>query len=88
MTRVHADGLPVGGWGQLQKLTAYQSLKAYTYGAAYSVGLENKIGQIKSGYFADIAVIDTNLLKANPEEIKIAKNLITMVNGEILYRRI
>lgn len=87
MTRVHDDGLPLGGWGPTQKLEAWEACKAYTYGSAYSVGLENLFGQIKEGCFADIIAIDTNLFTATPLQVRDAKNVMTMIDGKVAYRK-
>lgn len=87
MTRVHDDGLPVGGWGPSQKLKVFEALKAYTYGAAYSVGLEDSFGQLKVGHYADIVAIDLDLSSASAEEIRDAKVIMTMVNGKVIYNK-
>jgi predicted amidohydrolase YtcJ len=87
MTRVHDDGLPENGWNPSQKLTVYEALKAYTYGSAYSMGLEDRIGQLKEGYLADITIIDTNLAQASSEQIRDAHINMTMVNGKIIYKK-
>ncbi len=85
MTRVHDDGLPEGGWNPSQKMNVYEALKAYTYGSAYGAGLEDCLGQLKEGYYADIVAIDVNLGAAEPEEIRDAKVIMTMVNGKVIY---
>jgi predicted amidohydrolase YtcJ len=86
MTRVHNDGLPLGGWNSSQKFTIYDALKAYTYGAAYSVGLEESFGQIKVGHYADLIVVDRNLTAVTPDEIRNASIVMTMVNGQEIYK--
>ena len=87
MTRVHDDGLPLGGWGSTQKITVFDALKAYTYGSAYSVGLEDCFGQIKVGHYADIVVIDKDLFSVTAEEVRDANVIMTMVNGKVVYSR-
>jgi predicted amidohydrolase YtcJ len=87
MTRVHDDGLPLGGWNPSQIMNVYEALKAYTYGAAYSVGLEDRFGQLRVGYYADIVAIDLDLSAASPEEIRDAKVIMTMINGKVVFRR-
>jgi predicted amidohydrolase YtcJ len=85
VTRLHNDGQPEGGWNPTQKLTVAESLRAYTYGSAYSVLRENEIGTLRTGAFADIAILDRNLFET--DDIKNAHVDITMFDGKIVFER-
>lgn len=53
-----------------QSVTAEQALRAITLDAAYSMQLENELGSIEAGKFANITVLDSNPLLVNPNDIK------------------
>ncbi|MCQ4636603.1 amidohydrolase [Anaerovorax odorimutans] len=85
MVREHPDGTPEGGWNPQEKLTAEELLVSYTYGAAYAERRERELGTLEIGKLADIAVLDRNILAADPESIKETKVLYTIVDGKIVY---
>jgi len=87
VTRLHDDGLPVGGWNPTEKLTVAEILKGYTYGSAYGVSRENELGTLEAGKLADIIVVDRNLFEVSPDSIRNAKVDITIMNGKIIYER-
>ena len=86
VARLHDDGTPEGGWNPQEKLTIEELLRMYTREAAYSEGREEELGRLQPGMLADIIVVDTDLLKARAEEIRDAKAILTMVDGQVLYR--
>lgn len=87
VTRLHDDGLPVGGWNPTEKLTVAEILKGYTYGSAYGAGREDELGTLEAGKFADIAVINRNLFSATPEEIRAANVEMTIMDGKVIYKK-
>jgi predicted amidohydrolase YtcJ len=68
-----------------EKLTIQQAIYAYTQGSAFAENEEKLKGRLEPGYFADIAVLDQNLITATPREILNAKVLRTIVGGETVY---
>lgn len=50
-----------------EKLTKEQALAAITINAAWSLGMDDKIGSIEAGKLADITVLDTNPMETTPE---------------------
>lgn len=87
VTRVHNDGEPKGGWNPSQKLTMYEALRSYTYGSAYGVSREYEMGTLQVGKFADIVVIDRNLFTCSDQEVLEASVKMTMMDGNIIYRK-
>ncbi|MCQ2561617.1 MAG: amidohydrolase [Clostridia bacterium] len=87
VTRKRLDGTPEGGWLPEQALSAEDWLYAYTMNSAYTCYAENVQGSIRNGKYADFAVLDTDILKADPEDIKAAKVLMTVLGGKIVYER-
>jgi predicted amidohydrolase YtcJ len=47
--------------------------------------MENEKGQVKEGYHADLVLFSHDLFEVNPEEITIAKAVMTMVDGRIVF---
>lgn len=87
VTRVHDDGKPEGGWNPEQKLSVLEALHAYTVEPAYAVKREHELGTLKPGNLADIIVLEKNLFNIPSEEIIDTKTLLTIVNGEIVYKK-
>lgn len=77
---------PLGGWKPYEKLTLKEAIELYTTGSAYSIGMEDVMGKIKEGYYADITVLDKDIYKTEKiEKIKIEK---IIVNGKIIEKNI
>jgi predicted amidohydrolase YtcJ len=75
------DGAHPGGWLPEQKITVEQALFAYTQGAAYAGNMEDRSGRLAVGCYADLTVLDSNLLTVEPATIGRAKVLYTYVGG-------
>lgn len=87
VTRLHDDGLPLGGWNPTEKLTVAEVIKGYTYGSAYGIGREDELGTLEPGKFADIVVVDRNLFEVTPEEIRSANVDMTIMDGKVIFER-
>lgn len=87
VTRCDKDGKCVEK-NSTQAITVAQALKAYTYGSAYCINMEDKLGTLEKGKLADIIVLDKNLMKATPEEILNTRVELTMVDGIISYKNL
>lgn len=79
------DGANPGGWLPNQKVSVEQSMRAYTSGNAYSSFMEDRAGLLAPGYYADITILDTDLLAVAPERIAATRVLHTMVGGKARY---
>jgi predicted amidohydrolase YtcJ len=77
---------PDGGWKPEEKISIEQAIHAYTYNSAFAVKREHEIGTLEEGKYADIVVLDRNLLTINPKFIKDARVLMTIMNGKIVYQ--
>ena len=62
-------------------------MRSFTLWAAHQMFLEKKTGSIEVGKYADLAVWDTDLYTADPEAIKNMQCQMTLLEGEIVYRR-
>jgi len=64
-----------------EKITVIDALKAMTINAAYSINMEDKIGSLKVGKYADFIIVDKNPLDIPVSEIENIKILQTVING-------
>ena len=73
--------------GKPNKISVEQGLKSLTIYAAWQIKMENKIGSIKPGKYADFVIIDQNPMMVDPDKIKDIHVLQTIVNGNIIYNK-
>ena len=85
VTRQTLDGKPEGGWHPEQRLDLETSLRAYTVNNAWAEGEEANKGSLTVGKLADLVIIDRDLFKIPPAQIKDAKVLFTMVGGRVTH---
>jgi predicted amidohydrolase YtcJ len=72
-------------WYPEQRLTVMEAFQAYTQGAAYAAGKENRLGKLLPGYFADLIVLDHDPFQASPEQIRDLLPVATMLGGEWVF---
>jgi predicted amidohydrolase YtcJ len=72
-------------WPQ-ERVGLDEMLKSFTYNGAYANFLENHTGSLEVGKQADLIVLDQNLFEMPPEEIASTQVLLTLVNGQAVYR--
>ena len=73
--------------GPDQKITRQEALKAQTINNAYTTFEEKTKGSIEPGKFADLVVLDEDIMTAPEKSIESMKVLMTMVGGKIVYQR-
>jgi predicted amidohydrolase YtcJ len=88
VTRRTLDGKRPQGWVPEQKITVAEAVRAYTLGSAYASGDEKIKGSIEVGKLADLAVLSVDIFKFDPVEIGIAKVVMTIFDGKVIYERI
>jgi predicted amidohydrolase YtcJ len=74
-------------FGKDEAIDVRTALRSFTLWAAQQMFLEKKTGSIEVGKYADIALWDTNLYTAEPEAIRDMQCQMTLLEGEIVYRR-
>ena len=87
VTRRTLDDRNPGGWIPEQKITVEDALRAYTHGGAYASFDEKEKGTLTAGALADFAIIDRDLTKIAPEQIRDAHVALTAVGGRVVYER-
>lgn len=70
-----------------QKMTRMEALESYTINNAYAAFEEDLKGSITVGKLADIAVLDRNIMTVPEAEVRDALVDLTIVGGDVLYRR-
>lgn len=85
-TRTHADGTPLGGWQAQEILTGQVALDLYTAGSAYAAFMEDRLGAINKGYYADLTVLDGNPVTCEADELLTMKVKMTIVAGKIVFQ--
>jgi predicted amidohydrolase YtcJ len=87
MTRRRADGTPgPDGWYPEQRLSFREALEGFTVGAAYVAGLEDRLGRLSPGYYADLIVLEGDPFMAPAESIYATQPGATMVGGEWVWQ--
>ena len=65
-------------------------MRGYTTGAAYAAFLEDKTGSLAKGTWADITVVDMDVLNigiSDPAKLFDGNVLMTIVGGRIVYKK-
>lgn len=87
VSRQDEEGLPVGGWQPLEKLTIREAIRCHTFESAYAEFAESVKGEIKAGMLADLVVQSKDLLTIEPKEILTTEPIYTIFNGQIIYQK-
>lgn len=65
-----------------EKLDLHRCLEGYTTGAAYQLHMEDRLGKIKEGYYADLVVLGDNIFEHDINDIWQIPVCATYSNGE------
>ncbi|MEM9897691.1 MAG: amidohydrolase, partial [Bacteroidota bacterium] len=87
VSRKTLQGTPDGGYEPSQKMTREQALRSYTLDAAYAAFMEDLIGSIEVGKYADFTILDKDIMTIPEEEILQTNVEMTVIGGEILFKR-
>lgn len=74
-------------WGMDEAVDIRTALKSYTIWAARQMFLEDTIGSIEPGKYADLAVWDQDLYTIPTEALKDITCRMTIFNGRVVYER-
>ena len=87
VTRRTLDDAHPNGWMPEQKITVEEALRAYTAGSARAEFMEKEKGMIARGFLADLVMIDRDLTTSQPDELRDARIVLTVVGGRVVYER-
>ena len=86
-TRQRADGSPApDGWFPAQRISLRDALSGFTSGPAHAAGMEDRLGQLKPGYLADLIVLEEDPFTSPPSDLHQMQPLATMVNGKWVWQ--
>jgi predicted amidohydrolase YtcJ len=86
VARKDVRGFSGEGWHPEEALTREQALKMFTYWPAYAAFEEDERGSISVGKWADLTVLSADIMRVPVEEILTTRNLMTVINGQIVYQ--
>jgi predicted amidohydrolase YtcJ len=73
-------------WGMAESVDVRTALRSYTMWSAHQMFLEDKVGSLEAGKYADIAIWDKDMYTIPTDEIKDLKCLMTLFNGKIVWQ--
>jgi predicted amidohydrolase YtcJ len=69
-----------------EKLSMEDIITSYTISNAYQMRMEDKIGSIEVGKYADLIVLDQNVFEIPIEDVYKTRVCETIMNGETTYK--
>lgn len=84
--RTALDGTQAEGWHPEEAVTRAEALAMFTSAPAYAAFQEDELGTIEPGKWADFTVFDRDLMTVPADDILDAKPVMTVVQGEIVWR--
>jgi predicted amidohydrolase YtcJ len=75
-------------YGPEERVSIEEALKTYTINGAYLTYDENKKGSLEPGKYADLVVLNKDILTINPLELETMKDevLMTLVDGRVAWK--
>lgn len=83
VNRITKNGVVLG---DKEKISPLDAIKAVTINAAYQYFEEDMKGTIKEGKVANLVILDKNIVKVPPMEIRKIKVVETIKDGETIFR--
>lgn len=87
VTRQDRNNQPVAGWYSHEALTLEQAFRGFTLDAAYAGHMEDTLGTLTPGKWADFIFIDRDIFESAPETLWQPTVLATFIAGEKVYEK-
>jgi len=87
VTRKDRNGHPLGGWRAQEKLTREEALRLFTLEAAHAARMENVVGALSIGQWADFILVDRDYFAAPEDAIDDIRVIATYVAGQHVTSR-
>lgn len=87
VVRKDHQGQPAKGFQTENAINRAEALKGITIWAAKANFEEKEKGSIEPGKYADFVILDTDIMKAKPDQLLKAKVLKSFINGEKVYEK-
>ena len=68
-----------------QRLTVEEAVRMYTIDGAWQDCQERFKGSIEPGKVADLCVLDQDIMAVDPREITAIKNVMTVMDGKVVF---
>ncbi|MGK3951040.1 amidohydrolase [Microbacterium sp. I2] len=68
-----------------QQITRHEALRAYTRGAAWFTGVDDRLGSIEAGKHADLVVLDKDYFTVSEAEMRDIRPVMTFIDGSIVH---
>lgn len=86
--RKDAKGMPDGGYQAENALSRKQALQGMTIWAARSNFEEGEKGSLEKGKYADLVILDQDLMSVNEKDLLQTKVMMTISNGKVVYQQV
>jgi predicted amidohydrolase YtcJ len=87
VTRKRMNKKPTTGWYPEQALTIEEAIAGYTINPAIAAGVDNLLGSITPGKFADLIVLGNDIYSMDSDNLADTKIDMTIFDGSIVYER-
>ena len=68
-----------------ERISVKEAVEAFTINGAYQMFMEDQIGSLAAGKWADMIIVDRDILKVEPLDISDTVLLATIFAGEVIY---
>lgn len=86
IARRDLEGFQAANWHPEEAVTRQEALKMLTIWPAYASFQEETLGTIEPGKRADFTVFSEDIMTIEPENIISVKTIMTIVDGQIIYK--
>ena len=87
VTRQDRDNNPVKGWYAHEALSIKQAFRGFTLDAAYAAHMEDSLGTLTPGKWADFIIVDQDIFSVEPEALWKTSVEQTWVAGEKVFEK-
>ncbi len=85
VTRRTLDDKNPNGWVPAQKISVEETIRAYTWGSAYSEFQDDVKGTLAVGKLADFVILSDDIFTIDPNRIRDVTVVKTIVDGRVVY---
>lgn len=87
VARKDLQGRDGPGWHPEEAVSRHQALRMFTWFPAFAAFEEDIAGSIAVGKRADLTILDRDIMTIPVAEILEARNVMTVIGGEVVYRQ-
>ena len=69
-----------------EKLSIDDGIASYTINNAYQMGMDDRLGSIEAGKYADMVILEKNIFEVPLQDIHKIKICETIMDGETIYK--